>query len=77
MSRKKQQEIIAEGLHPDGFKEGVMNDPTGVQHGIYMDSDEIHPQEIARIRKESIKTMETNADQEREDDQQEDESEYK
>ena len=55
MPRKKQQEIAAHE-HPDGFKEGVMSDDTGVQIGITDNKNKpIHPEEIAKIRKTSIK----------------------
>lgn len=53
MSRKRQQDIEA-NPHPDGLREGVMNDPVGVQHGITEDTGTINPQAIAEVRKQSI-----------------------
>lgn len=64
MSRRNRQDIES-SPHPDGLREGVMNDPVGVEHGVYLDNDAIHPEEIAAIRKQSIKTMETNAEDEK------------
>jgi len=60
MPRKKQQEIVADN-HPDGFKEGVMSDDTGVQIGITHDPNRpVHPEEIAQIRKTNIKNIAPN-----------------
>ncbi|MEI3614095.1 hypothetical protein [Pseudogracilibacillus sp. SO30301A] len=38
---------------PDGFKEGVMNDPTGVQYGIEVGHEKIvNPADIAKMTNE-------------------------
>lgn len=42
--------------HPDGLREGVMNDPTGTQAGVYMDPDQnINPKHIADIKRQAHK----------------------
>lgn len=57
LPRKKQQDVEATP-HPDGMREGVMNDPKGVQIGMNIEADqEINPAEIAKISNRSIKEM--------------------
>lgn len=44
--------------HPDGIREGVMNDPTGVQVGVNLDPDQIiNPAHIAEIKREGAKKL--------------------
>jgi len=39
--------------HPDGFKEGVLNDPTGVQYGVEVGHEKIvNPADIAKMTSE-------------------------
>ena len=64
MPRKRQQDIEA-SPHPDGLREGVMNDPTGAQHGIIQDTDAVNPQAIAEIRKQSMTNKPIKEDREK------------
>lgn len=54
MPRKKQQELEESGRHPDGLREGVMDDSAGVQFGVNIGTNTVNPEEIAEIRKTSI-----------------------
>jgi len=44
--------------HPDGIREGVMNDSAGVQYGVRINPDvNINPAHITKVKKQGIKNQ--------------------
>jgi len=60
MERRNDDQNVETSASRVGFREGVMNDPTGVQHGVYVGEDDISPERMAEIRRRESKRNKDN-----------------